>query len=105
MQLSMRGKIDHTEFYNGNYITIITTPAPDAYSKPESFKLRSPNQLGAVGSEIAVTVSVRGYVRKKPYVDKSTGQQKTYWEENVFMDATLATSKPQPATPRQAKTA
>ncbi len=103
MTIQLKGRIDHTEFFNGKNMTIITTPAVDAYSQPASYKLRSQAQLGAVGQEIMVDVSISGFVRKKPYTDKQTQQPKIYWEDNVFLDATPAQAAPQAVSPRAAK--
>jgi hypothetical protein len=86
MQFKLKGRIDHTEFYNGNHMHVITTPAPDAYSQPSSFKVRGPVQLGPVGQEIETHVQLSGFVRRKPYKDKQTGQDKVYWEDNVFLE-------------------
>ena len=86
MNFKLKGKIDHAEFYNGSHMIYVTTPAADAYSQPNSFKLRSHTELGAVGQEISCTVAISGFIRKKPYQDKNTGQQKIYREDNVFFD-------------------
>jgi hypothetical protein len=82
----MKARIDSSEFHNDRYTTQVTTPAPDNYSQPSSFKLSSSKELGPVKGEITVMVSVRGFIKHKPYKDKNTGQNKVFHEANVFLD-------------------
>lgn len=90
----LRGRIDHIQLHEGKYFHVVTTPAPDAYSKPSRYKLASSQQLGNEGSEITVQVTVSGSVFEKQYRDKQSGIQKIYHEANVYMNAV-------PATPQQ----
>lgn len=92
MNFTMKCRIDDAEFVNNSNFYTVSTPVPDAYSHPNSYRLRSLNQLGDVGQEIFVDVVVSGYVRRKPYQDKKTGQPKVYHEQNVFFDAVLSQS-------------
>lgn len=94
---NMKCRIDFSEFHNGRYSTYVTTPAPDAYTQPSSYRLYSESQLGNSGSEITVTCTIRGFIRNKSYQDKQTGQQKVFHEDNVFFDATLAGQQKQVA--------
>jgi hypothetical protein len=94
MNFQMKGKIGVTEFYNGNHYTVIQTPAPDSYSQPSSFRVRSATPLGANAQEIELDCSISGFVRPKTFTNKS-GQQQTIQEPNVFIDAAIASpSKP-----------
>lgn len=95
MIFQMNGRIEFSEFYNGKYISLITTPAPDPYSQPSKFKVNSESQLGAIGQEVSLDVTVSGFVREKPYTDKQTGQRKIFHEDNVILRARLAQAKPQ----------
>lgn len=88
MKFQLIGRIEHFENVSGKFQTVIATPAADAYSKPNSFKLKSDYSLGAVGEEITVDVELSGYVRAKPYKDKNTGYDKIFHEPNVFFQAT-----------------
>lgn len=90
----LKGRIDHIQLHEGRYFHVVTTPAPDAYSKPSRYKLASKNQLGQEGQEITVQVTVSGSVYEKQYTDRNTGIKKTFHEPNVYMEAV-------PATPQQ----
>lgn len=90
----LKGRIDHIQMHEGRYFHVVTTPAPDAYSKPSRYKLASRQQLGTEGAEVTVQVTISGSVYEKNYRDKNTGIQKVFHEANVFMDAV-------PATPQQ----
>lgn len=85
---TLRCRIDHIQLHEGAYYHVVTTPAPDAYSKPSRYKLRSRQQLGTEGAEITVTVTISGSVYEKNYRDKHSGINKVFHEANVFMDAT-----------------
>lgn len=95
----MKCRIDTIEQHNGAFFHIVTTPAQDAYSKPSSFKLRSPQQLGNAGNEVTLDVTVSGSVFKKNYRDSQTGIQKQFHEANVYLEAQHARA------PAQAKSA
>lgn len=43
--------------------TLVKTPAPDAYSSPGTFEVRSRKRLGAEGQEISVECDLLGYAR------------------------------------------
>ncbi len=100
MKLQLTGRIENAKNLNGNIQTIIATPAPDAYSKPQSFLLRSKTQLGNPGQEVTVNVALNGFVKLKPFQNKQTGMQDEFWEGNTFLDAELA--QPQAAKPVKA---
>lgn len=89
----LKGRIDHIQMHEGNYFHVVTTPAPDAYSKPSRYKLRSRQQLGTEGAEVTFQVTVSGSVYEKNYRDKNTGINKVFHEANVFMDAVPASSQ------------
>lgn len=83
----LKARVDHVQLHEGAFYHVVTTPAPDAYSKPSRYKLRSKDQLGTVGAEITVDVTVSGSVYEKNYRDKQTGINKVFHEANVYMDA------------------
>jgi hypothetical protein len=85
MNLKMKGRIDYTEFHEGNHYVCVTTPAVDAYSQPNSFKLASVSSLGSVGTEVDVVVELSGYVKKKPYQDKITHENKVFRDGVVYL--------------------
>lgn len=86
MQFNMIARIDFAEQHNGKFYTVVTTPAPDAFSHPARFKLQSPQQISQVGQSIECTVSVSGVVREKPYMDKLTKMQRIFQEADVFLN-------------------
>lgn len=100
MQFQMTARIDLAEFHNGRHYTVVTTPAPDAFSHPRRFKLQSDFPLGTSGTSIECTVEVSGIVRERKYVDKSNGQPRTFQEADVYLN--VSNFKPvaavQPAT-------
>lgn len=86
----IEGRIESAKSVNGYIQTILVTPAPDAYSKPQSFLMRSQYQLGQPGAEVKLLAQMTGYVRKKSFTNKTTHMQDEFWEANVFFDAELA---------------
>jgi hypothetical protein len=86
MQFQMTARIDLAEFHNGRHYTVVTTPAPDAFSHPRRFKLQSDFPLGNSGSSIECTVEVSGIVRERKFLDKHTGQQRTFQEADVYLN-------------------
>jgi hypothetical protein len=76
MQVIVKGKIDANRRYESSRYTRILTPAPDAYSRPQTIEVRSKAKLGEIGDEITVPCKLGGYTRK-PYrvTDKETGEQ------------------------------
>jgi len=95
MQALLKGRIESSEVYNNQVYTVVTEPAIDSYSSPQRFKVKSEAQLGAVGAEITLQVTLRGNVRQKTYTDKQTGQVKQFNEDNVYLDAVIAQQQPQ----------
>lgn len=43
--------------------TLVNTPAPDAYGHPGTYEVRSLSTLGQIGTELQITVELRGYAR------------------------------------------
>lgn len=83
MKSTLKGKILKHEFHNGAYYTVIAEPAPDQYSMPNKFKVRSDTQLGNVDDEVSLNIQVSGFVKPKSWTDKQTGQQRSFDEANV----------------------
>lgn len=58
---------------NGDtYSTLIKTPAPDAYSSPGTFVVRSRKRIGAEGSQVEVECDLLGYARSYETKDGET---------------------------------
>lgn len=79
-------RIEHSEFYNNQHYTVVTTPAPDAFSHPARFRLQSQQPLGTQHQTVDIVVQVTGLVREKQYRDKNTGQMKQFNEGVVFLN-------------------
>lgn len=79
-------RIEKTEFWQGKQYTVVSAPAPDAFSHPSKFRLSSDNPLGQIGSLIDVDCSLRGVVVQKAYLDKNTGQQKMIDNASTYFD-------------------
>jgi hypothetical protein len=46
-----------------SFRTLIKTPAPDAYSVPGTFEVRSRQRIGSEGNEVTVECDLLGYAR------------------------------------------
>ena len=79
-------RIEKTEFFQGKQYTVVSSPAPDAFSHPSKYRLTSDQPLGQVNQLVDVDVTARGIVVPKQFIDKNTGQQKTYDNASVFFD-------------------
>lgn len=86
MQFNMLARIESSEFYNNRYFTVVTTPAPDAYSHPSKFKVTSPQPIGQPHQTFELTCQVSGVVREKSFRDKTTGQNKVFNEADVYLE-------------------
>ena len=92
MKFQLQGKIQSFTNHNGNFFTVITTPAPDSYSRPSTFKVRSPHVLAQPNTEVFLDCEISGYVKTKNYI--KDGQQKHFDEPVVFIDAVIAAATP-----------
>lgn len=90
MQFTMIARIDLSEFHNNRYYTVVTTPAPDAFSHPARFKVQSAQPIGQQGQSVELLLDVGGIVREKQYDDKQTRQRKTFYEADVFLNVVSA---------------
>ena len=94
-------RIEHSEFYNNQHYTVVTTPAPDAFSHPARFRLQSQQPLGAQHQTVDIVVQVTGLVREKQYRDKNTGQIKQFNEGVVFLNVVSCSPTQQRTAPQQ----
>lgn len=79
-------RIEKSEFWQGKQYTVVSAPAPDAFSHPSKFRLSSDQPLGQTNQLIDVDCTVRGVVTQKSYVDKNTGQQKMIDNAATYFD-------------------
>jgi len=82
-------RIEKGEFYQGKQYTVVSAPAPDAFSHPSRYRITSDQQLGQVGQLIDIEATMRGVVRGKSFTDKNTGQVRHYDECDVYFDVVL----------------
>ncbi|MDH4447351.1 MAG: single-stranded DNA-binding protein [Acidovorax sp.] len=88
MQVHVKGRIDARRRHEKTTYTRILTPAPDAYSRPQTIEIRSKGTLGQVGDEVIVLAQLGGYTRK-PFrsTDKETGEVSTVTPVDMTLDA------------------
>lgn len=88
MQVLIKGRIDATRRHEQTRYTRILTPAPDAYSRPQTVEVRSRGALGQRGDDITVLATLGGYTRK-PFrsTDKETGEQVMVTPVDLTLDA------------------
>jgi len=52
--------------------TLVKTPAPDPYSQPGTFEVRSDRRIGSQGDEVSVECDLMGYARSYEAKDGAT---------------------------------
>jgi hypothetical protein len=87
MQALLKGKIVESNFINNKTYTTIAEPSADEYSQPNSFKVQSEHPLGNNNDIVNLKVTFGGYIKKKDYKDKQTGQAKVFTEQILFLSA------------------
>jgi|TARA_A100001015_G_C15041966_1_gene740361 hypothetical protein len=88
MKLSILCRIDKS-YFNSDYqkhYTIVSTPAPDQFSMPSTFRLSSDSSLGSVGDTIEAEVQLSGYVKQEKYTDKATGEKKEFTRPVTYLN-------------------
>lgn len=91
MKAILQGKLLSHSFVNGSNYYIVAEAAKDVYSQPQSFKVKSDTELGAVNSEVRLSLEIGGYIKSKPYKDKVTQQPKVFEEQIIYLNASIAT--------------
>ena len=75
-QVSVAGRIDRFDVYEGKHYTEVIIPAADEYSNPGRVKVVSTRSLGSVEQPVTVDCSIRGYVHTFPITKgQRAGQQ------------------------------
>lgn len=88
MQVTVKGRVDASRRHEQTRYTRILTPAPDAYSRPQTVEVRSKQKLGDIGEEITVLAQLGGYTRKAfRSVDKETGETSMVTPVDLTLDA------------------
>lgn len=86
LTMAVIGRIDRSRTVDGMIYTEITTPAPDSYSMPSHFEIRSRTQLGVLGQEFKGKIRASGFIRSRKYTDKNTGELKEVRDRTVIFD-------------------
>ena len=88
MEVMVKGRIDAKRSHDGTRYTRILTPAPDAYSRPQTVEVRSKANLGDRGDEVSVLCKLGGYTRKAfRSTDKETGETTMVTPVDMTLDA------------------
>jgi len=70
------GRVDFVKQGTSNgkpsFLTLVKTPAPDRFTAPSTVEIRSAARLGAVGEEVELFASLKGYGQSG--VSEKTGQ-------------------------------
>ena len=75
-QVSVTGRIDRFDVYEGKHYTEVIIPAVDEYSNPGRVKVVSIRPLVSVGQPLTVCCSIQGYIHTFPITKgQRAGQQ------------------------------
>lgn len=87
MVVTVTGRIEEVQKYEGTYSTRLVTPAADQYSKPQIVKIRSKTRIGSREEIITVNCVLGGYTRKAfRATDKETGEQVSVTPVDMTLD-------------------
>lgn len=89
LTFALVGRIDGQRQHNQNFYTRVTAPAPDEYSMPSQFEIRSTQPLGPIGQEFKGKIRVSGFVKDRQYTDRNTGELKMAADKTVIFDLVL----------------
>lgn len=88
MQVMIRGRVEASRNHEGTRFTRITTPAADAYSRPQVVEIRSRTPLGPKGEEVTVLAQLGGFTRKAfEFKNKDTGEIEKVIPVDMTLDA------------------
>lgn len=77
MHVSVIGRVEDVNLFDGTFITGVLTPAADSYSKPQYVEVRSDKRFAQKGEEISLMLKLGGYPSKFEARDKKTGEIRT----------------------------
>lgn len=89
MVMALVARIDQQRQHQNKLYTQVTTPAPDEYSMPSQFEIRSDHPLGPIGTEFRGKIRASGFIRQRQYTDKNTGELKQVADKTVIFDLAL----------------
>lgn len=87
MEVTIAGRIEEVQRFEGIYATRIICPSADQYSAPQTVKVRSKARIGSRDEIITVTARLGGY-KRKPFkaTDKETGEQTNVIPVDMTLD-------------------
>jgi hypothetical protein len=85
-------RVEKTEFWKGKQYTVISSPAPDAFTHPAKFRVMSDQPIGNMGTILDLSCTLRGSVFPKQYTDKNTGQIRNYDEASTYIEVNGVTA-------------
>ncbi len=85
-QVPLTCRIEESRQYNQKFYTRVTTPAPDEFSMPSQFELRSDQQIGSIGSSVQVLCSLSGFTKSRQYTDRQTGELRQVLDKTTYLD-------------------
>lgn len=87
MLVRIVGRVESIRRYDGFTYTVVITPAPDVYSKPNYVEFRSKGKFADKEDEVDVRGRLGGWLGKQYQVkDKTTGEVSTLTPCNMFLD-------------------
>jgi hypothetical protein len=76
LRLIVTGRIQQVTKRSGatgdTFRTLVKTPAPDSYSSPGTFEVRSRQRIGSEGQEVKIECDLMGYARSYESKDGDT---------------------------------
>jgi len=87
MEVTITGRIEEVQRYEGTYNTRIICPAADEFSQPQNVKVRSKTRIGSKEEMVTITARLGGY-KRKPFkaTDKETGEIATVVPVDMTLD-------------------
>lgn len=80
----LKGKLVARTRIGKSFVHVIAAPAPDEYSYPRNFEVRSKSSLGDIDDMVTVRCSIFGKRAMKNYTDKDTGESRKF--PGAYMD-------------------
>jgi hypothetical protein len=81
-----QGRINSRKRHDSHYYTHVTTPAPDEYSMPSQFEIKSKQPFGEPGETFTVHCTLSGFTRERSYNDRNTGELKKVLDKTVILN-------------------
>jgi hypothetical protein len=87
MRVAIKGRCDRVRRYDNRFFTVVTTPAPDEYSRPSVLEIRSNSRFVEPGDTFSCEALLSGFAgRSYQVTDKDTGERRTVNPVNLFLD-------------------